>query len=543
MSEQTLADRYRLLNSKRQRKLDHAREASKLTIPSILPPESHGEEDSLYTPYSSIPARGVTAMSSKMLSALIPLNEDPFFKFAIKDGVTPSPQVNNYLEALADQVYTKLKSKNLREVVFLALQHLIIAGDVLFVLEDDMSCRLIRLDNYVVRRDVVGNVKEVIFVEYELKEEDDKDLDMYTSFQAGSYAENKHGYDAIFVQCIYDEKDEMWKVTKEKDEEVIETGEFSILPYIPLRWGYSVGDNYGRSHCEDILGDITALEAYSEALIESMAAGSAFWIAVDPAGITDIDDIAAAPNGTYVAARAQDVFTLTPSGTMNAQIQSTNQAVEIMRREIGRSFLLESAAMPTGDRVTATAVRMIGTELETVLGGAFGSISRDLFVPLVNRAVYVMISDETIDERLYEEFLDDGLLSVDIVTGLQALSRDTDLNKLMQLGEMVRNLPEQVAMMFRWDEYGKALVTALGFDADNWVKNESEVKEEMMKQQQAMTAQQMQGQLAGVAGEQIAGAVGQQAAGAVQGQGIEGLLQGLDPQAAQALQETFTGSQ
>lgn len=539
MSEQTLADRYRVLNSKRQRKLDHAREASKLTIPTILPPESRGEEDQLYTPYSSIPARGVTAMSSKMLSALIPLNEEPFFKFAVKDGITPSVEVNNYLEAMADQVYNKIKSKNLREVVFLALQHLIIVGDVLFVIEDDMSCRLIRLDNYVVRRDVVGNVKEIIFVEYELKEEDDEQLDMYSSFQAGAYAENKHGYDAIFVQCLYDEEEKIWKVKKEKDDIVFEEGEYTILPYIPLRWGYSVGDNYGRSHCEDILGDITALEAYSEALVESMAAGSAFWIAVDPAGITDIDDIATAPNGTYVAARQQDVFTLTPSGTMNAQIQSTNQAVEIMRREIGRSFLLESASLPTGDRVTATAVRMIGTELETVLGGAFGSISRDLFVPLVNRCVYVMIAEEAIDERLYEEFLDDGILSVDIVTGLQALSRDTDLNKLMQLGEMVRNLPEQIAMMFKWDEYGKALVTALGFDADNWVKKESEVRDQMMEQQQMMAAQQMQQQLAGAAGQQVAGAVGQEAAGAIQQQGLGGLLQGLDPQAAQALQESL----
>tara|TARA_R100000655_G_scaffold30270_1_gene61058 strand:+ start:13943 stop:15571 length:1629 start_codon:yes stop_codon:yes gene_type:complete len=539
MKDQTLADRYRVLNSKRQRKLDHAREASRLTIPTILPPESHGEEDQLYTPYSSVPARGVTAMSSKMLSALIPLNEEPFFKFAIKDGVNPSVQVNNYLESMADQVYNKIKSKNLREVVFLALQHLIITGDVLFVIEDDMSCRLIRLDNYVVRRDVVGNLKEIIFVEYELKEEDDDQLDMYSSFQAGSYAENKHGYNSVFVQCLYNEEDKIWYVKKEKEEEIFEEGEYNILPYIPLRWGYSVGDNYGRSHCEDILGDITALEAYSEALVESMAAGSAFWIAVDPAGITDIDDIAAAPNGTYVAARQQDVFTLTPSGTMNAQIQSTNQAVEIMRREIGRSFLLESASIPSGDRVTATAVRMIGTELETVLGGAFGSISRDLFVPLVNRCVYVMIAEEAIDERLYEEFLEDGILSVDIVTGLQALSRDTDLNKLMQLGEMVRNLPEQIAMMFKWDEYGKALVTALGFDSDNWVKNEAEVREQMMEQQQMMAAQQMQQQLTATAGQQVAGAVGQQAAGALQGQGLEGLLQGLDPQAAQALQESL----
>lgn len=115
MSQQTLADRYRVLNSKRQRKLDHAREASKLTIPTILPPESHGEEDQLYTPYSSVPARGVTAMASKMLSALIPLNEEPFFRFAIKDGVNPSVQVNNYLETMADQVYNKIKSKNLRK--------------------------------------------------------------------------------------------------------------------------------------------------------------------------------------------------------------------------------------------------------------------------------------------------------------------------------------------------------------------------------------------------------------------------------------------
>jgi len=541
MSQETLADRFRILNSQRQRKLEHAREASRLTIPTILPPESRGEEDQLYTPYSSVPARGVTAMSSKMLSALIPLNEEPFFKFAVKDGVTPSVEVNNYLESMADQVYNKIKSKNLREVVFLALQHLVIVGDVLFIIEDDMSCRLIRLDNYVVRRDVIGNVKEIIFVEHELKEEDDKNLDMYSTYKAGSYAENKDGYEAIYVQCLFDDESGVWNVKKEKDEEIFEEGEFNILPYIPLRWGYAAGDNYGRSHCEDILGDITALEAYSEALIESMAAGSAFWIAVDPAGITDIDDIAAAPNGTYVAARQQDVFTLTPSGTMNAQIQSTNQAVEIMRREIGRSFLLESASIPTGDRVTATAVRMVGTELETVLGGAFGSISRDLFVPLVNRAVFVMISDNVIDERLYEEFLEDGILSVDIVTGLQALSRDTDLNKLMQLGEMVRNLPEQIAMMFKWDEYGKALVTALGFDANNWVKDEAEVQEQMLKQQQAMAAQQMQQQAVGTAGQQVAGALGQQAAGALQGQDIGAMLEGIDPQALEALNQTMTG--
>ena len=151
-----------------------------------------------------------------------------------------------------------------------------------------------------------------------------------------------------------------------------------------------------------------------------------------------------------------------------------------------------------------------------------------------------MISDESIDERLYEQFFEDGALSVDIVTGLQALSRDTDLNKLMQLGEMVRNLPEQVAMMFRWDQYGKALVTALGFDPDNWVKNEEEVKSQMMEQQQQMAQMQMGQQVAGVAGEQVAGAVGQEVAGAVQGQGLDGIMQGIDPRALEAAQQSLT---
>ena len=74
-----------------------------------------------------------------------------------------------------------------------------------------------------------------------------------------------------------------------------------------------------------------------------------------------------------------------------------------------------------------------------------------------------------------------GLLNVEIVTGLQALSRDSDLQKLMQMGEMVRNLPEPAVAMFKWDQYGKALITSLGFNADLWVKSEDQVKQEQLE--------------------------------------------------------------
>ena len=86
------------------------------------------------------------------------------------------------------------------------------------------------------------------------------------------------------------------------------------------------------------------------------------------------------------------MFTISPADTMQPQISATQSGVEILRREIGRAFLLDSSSIPSGDRVTATAVRMIGQELEHVLGGAFSAIARDLMKPVVSRAVFLMLA-------------------------------------------------------------------------------------------------------------------------------------------------------
>ena len=120
---------------------------------------------------------------------------------------------------------------------------------------------------------------------------------------------------------------------------------------------------------------------------------------------------------------------------------------------------------------------MIGSELETVLGGAFSSIARDMMKPIVERAVFLMIDQQLIDPRLAQQFSDEGVLSVEIITGLQALSRDSDLTKLIQMGEMVRNLPPESLATFKWDAYTTALITALGLDPANWVKSEQEVQQ------------------------------------------------------------------
>jgi hypothetical protein len=428
-----------------------------------------------------------------MLSALLPLNDMPFFKFDMGGGNEPAVEVRNYLENLSQQVFTKLSSGNLRETIYLALQHLIVVGDVLIIMEDDMNFRIVRLDRFVCRRNVYGDTEEIIFVEYETVEEE---LNYSDLFMSNAAVENKHGYREIFCRVTMKNGETVVEKQDAEGNTIAGGGVYKVSPYVLLKWASVSGENYGRAHCEDLIGDIKTLEGFTEGLINGVAAGSIFWQGVDPTGITEIDDLTGSASGSFIASRPNEVFTISPAATMNPQIASTQQGVEIMRREIGRAFLMDSASMPKGERVTATAVRMIGQELEHVLGGAFSSIARELMTPIVRRAVFLMSTNGEIDSRIEEMFTEEGVLGVAIVTGLQALSRDSDLQKLMQMGEMVRNLPESAAMMFKWDEYGRALVSAIGFNSQQWIKSEEEVRQEQMdmaqKQAQIQGAQQTQ---------------------------------------------------
>ena len=476
----TLADRFRLLDSLRTSKLERSRYCSSVSIPSLLPPEGWNEQSQLSQPYSSVTARGVTSMASRMLSALLPLNDTPFFRFELSSGVQAEYAIDSYLNNLSYQVFNKLSSGNLRETIYQALQHLIVLGDVMVIMEDDMRLRIIRIDRFVVRRDVYGDIEEVIYKEYETIDDNSKDdYDILTTSSLDM--DSRKGYKPLYTR-LHKNGDVWSSVTEDMEGNVITSGEFTVPNFIVLRWSGIPGENYGRSHCEDIIGDIKALEGFTEGLTNGITAASIFWMAVDPTGMAEIDDINGTPTGGWIAARQNEVHVVSPAATINPQIGQTQAGVEILRKEIGRAFLLDSASIPQGERVTATAVRMIGQELEHVLGGAFSAIARELMQPIVSRTLFLMISEGEVDSRLDTLFDEEGgLLNVEIVTGLQALSRDSDLQKLMQMGEMVRNLPEPAVAMFKWDQYGKALITSLGFNADLWVKSEDQVKQEQLE--------------------------------------------------------------
>jgi len=521
----TISERFWSLDSNRMQKVSRSRYMSSLTIPTLLPPLGFTGASEMPKPYSSVAARGVTNMASRMLSALLPLNDLPFFRFELKEGTEASPEAYTYMESLAHQVYTKLTSGNMRESFFQVLQQLIVNGDCLLIMDDDFSFQLYRLDQYVCRRDIDGSIVELIYLTWKPK---DVNLNVYESYDQSFFPSSWNAlsaspeYQAYFNRVVWNKDTEKWDFYSEDIEgNFHDEGTYDVTPFMPLRWISVTGEDYGRSHCEEVLGDIETLESYTKAMIDGMTAASTFWMMIDPNGTTNIDDVAESPNGSFIGGRPQDVTTLSPAQTISPQLNAAQTAVDGMRREVGNAFLLGTAGVRQADRVTATEVRMIGMEIENVLGGAFSAIARSLLEPIIQRAIALMLKDGDIDERLAQEFTEDGRLDVDIVTGLQALSRDSDLQKLMQLGEMVRNLPPEALQHFRWDQYGIALISSIGFDPRNWVRSE----EETDVRQEEKQAKMMEAQVQGAIGQGVAQGVGGAAQAGIQQQAMQAMQQ------------------
>jgi predicted ATP-grasp superfamily ATP-dependent carboligase len=99
-------------------------------------------------------------------------------------------------------------------------------------------------------------------------------------------------------------------------------------------------------------------------------------------------------------------------------------------------MLLERESMPTGDRVTATAVMRIARELEGALGGPYIQIAEQLQKPDIEQVFAMMEADGTmlpIDRRL---------LKTEILTGAAALSKQMDLDNLLTALQIVSTYPE-----------------------------------------------------------------------------------------------------
>jgi len=481
----TVAKRYSQLESERDTFLERGREAAKLTIPTLLPDEGHSGSTIYATPYQGIGARGVNNLASKLLLALLPPNS-PFFRLTIDDFDLQAiagdnrGQVEEGLARIERAAMQEIESKAIRVPVFEALKLLIVTGNALVYMPKEGGMKVFRPDRYCIKRDAMGNLLEIITKEsvsaLMLPEEvrsiippsetPVKNYDLYTHVKATAKGfEVRQEVAGIEVPKS--------RGTFKKDNS----------PFIPLRFIRIDGEDYGRGFIEEYIGDLRSLEALTQAIVQGSAASAKVLFLVRPNGSTKSRDLARAPNGAFLNGDANDVSTLQVQKAGDFRVSL--ETMRMINDRLSAAFLLNSSVQRAAERVTAEEIRFMAQELETALGGVYSILSQEFQLPLINLLL------ETLTKQGKMPRMPKDSVKPTVVTGIEALGRGQDLNKLATFLQYLQPLgTEVIASEMNIGDYIDRLAASLGIDTSGLIKSpEQKAQEQMMAQQ--MQQQQM----------------------------------------------------
>jgi len=503
----TAAARYQRLVTSRDAYLQRARDCSKVTIPTLIPDAGEKDRGTLKTPYQSLGARGVNYLASKLLITLFPPNS-AFFKLEIDDLVLRATEGGPEIKAEFDSalvnvehaVMTAMETANGRASMHEAFKHLLVGGNVLLYVAED-GFRVIHLNRYALCRDPMGHVIEIVVEEevypevlpadfLEAANADDDDSEGYSSQKTLK----------LYTHIEY-ENDKVHWYQEAKGKEIPGTHgmcDTDVSPWIPLRFNRVDGEEYGRGYVEEYYGDLLALEALYQAVLEGSAAAAKILFLVNPNGTTRPRTLANAANGSIIQGNATDVTVIQSQKSQDLSI--ANSVIDRIEGRLQFAFLLNTAIQRPGERVTAQEIRYMSQELEAGIGGLYSILTQELQLPLVRRLMHVMRK-----QRKLPAFpKGDGgkaLVNPKPVTGLEAIGRGDDRNKLVDFITTVGQVlgPDVLQKYINVDEALRRLANSESIDTTNLVKTKEQLDGEaaaaneqmVQQQQQAMVAQGM----------------------------------------------------
>ena len=495
--------RYDSLSSQRSQFLNVAEKSGRLTLPYLI----RGEEDptggmrNLKTPWQSVGAKGVVTLASKLMLALLP-PQTSFFKLQMDDQMLGEFGTDPALKSELDLSFAKIERTILesiaasddRVVVHQALKHLVVTGNALIFM-GKKNLKLYPLNRYVIERDGNGNVIEIV-----TKERISKLLikDLLPKEEPQSVAEDYNSHDKecdIYTHVKRDNNRFVWH--QEVYGKIIPGSQgkapLDTNPWIALRFNTVDSEPYGRGRVEEFMGDIQAMEALSQALVEGSSAAAKVVFTVSPSSTTKPATLAAAGNGAIIQGRPDDIGVVQVGKT--ADFATAFQMAQTLERRISEAFLILSVRQ--SERTTAEEVRMTQMELEQQLGGLFSLLTVDFLVPYLNRKLAVFQRTGEIPK------IPKGIVKPTIVAGINALGRGQDRESLGQFMMTIAQTigPEALTRYINPEEVIKRLAASQGIDVLNLVKTQEQMQQEMqqqMQQEQGMELTKQAGQLSAV---------------------------------------------
>lgn len=490
METQTIKGRaeaiYDELHNRRVPYLERAKICSKFTIPSLIPPDGTNGSTDLYKPWQSLTARGVNNLASKLLLTLFPPNKR-FFRLILTPKAEDQAvdderqKVEEALGLAEDRIVKEMESRSLRPQVYEALRHLIVAGNVA-VHMSKTGIRVFTLGQFTCRRNPEGELVELVVKE--LVYTDDLPAEKREEVLGRTPASNgmKEKTHSLFTHVWLE--DGVWKVRQECRGVEIMSGTYGKRnEFIVLRWTRIDGEDYGRSLCDDHLGDIIQCEGLNKALQQWAAMAAKILFLTNPNGQTDPNELTRAESGDFVDGIADDITVLGVEKL--ADFQVVRASLEDVSSRLSYGFLLNSAVRRDAERVTAEEIQFMARELEDTLGGVYSVLSQEFQLPLVELTMKFMERAGTLGK------MPDGFVRPTIVTGIDALGRSHELARLdAWIGGTISQLgPEAVLPYVNMLEVLRQRAVGLDIDSRGLLKSEEQVQQEQQQQQMMALAE------------------------------------------------------
>lgn len=415
-----------------------AENCAKVTIPSLFPKTSDNASTDYTTPWQAVGARGLNNLSAKVMLALFPLQSWMKLKVSewqAKQLVTDPEQlavVEQGLGMVERIMMSFMEANSYRVTLFELIRQLALAGNgCLHLPQPDASStgynpmKLYPLSSYVVQRDSFGNVLQIVTLDkvaYAALPED-----VRNSLSDGGDKKPDEEVEVYTHVYLDDESGDFLSYQEVDGEEIDGTdGQYppDAVPWIAVRWTKRDGENYGRSHCEEYLGDLTSLENLHESMIKFSMIASKIVGLVNPNGMTQVRRLTKAQTGDFVAGRKQDIEFLQLEKT--ADFTVAKSVADAIESRLAYVFMLNSAVQRSGERVTAEEIRYVASELEDTLGGVYSILSQELQLPLVRILLNQLQATSQIPDMPKEA------VEPTVSTGLEAWGRGQDLDKLTQ---------------------------------------------------------------------------------------------------------------
>lgn len=490
------------LSGIKQSLLTRTERYASLTIPKICLPTGFQPESTDQThDYQSIGAQAVNHLTNKIMLALFAPSR-PFFRVQAGEkteaqlqqaGVAPG-DVATILAALERKATKELDSRAQRPKLYAIMRHLIITGNVLMVLEEK-SLRVMGIRYFCVKRDSKGELHTLVIKETIKFDELEEDV---RSVLVGKYhpdAEVSH-YKLIRRLPSGDYGMSQWVDETRLPTEFDGKWPADRLPYRVLTWDLADESDYATGLVEEYAGDLEAMSILAESVVDGAVLGSEYRWLVNPTGQTSADDLNQSKNGDAIAGKPEDIQP-TQGGNPNA-ITVADNVLQRYERRIALGFLMQAGVTRDAERVTAEEIRLTANELETAFGGVYSTLANGIQTPIANWLLDAVGAD-----------LNGTDLRVAIITGLDALSRNGDLENLrMAFSDFAQliNVPEQLLARIKFTPLAKFVGDGRGIDLMPFIKSDEEFSQEQAQMQQARVA------------EASATAVGEEAA-AAQAQG------------------------